>query len=133
MFSAITMPEKISIYTTLAGLLNVENYSFGGEFVDGLARKFRDLLNAGSYSQAELVVSFPPFLLLFSRRLRFFPYLFMNFSRFLCLLNCLASRDWGLCEQQPHQLLQPGHVPGNFAGSHLRQKRSTSTRNAFCY
>ena len=55
------MPEKISIYTTLAGLLNVENYSFGGEFVDGLARKFRDLLNAGSYGQAELVVSFPPF------------------------------------------------------------------------
>ncbi|OQV15750.1 Nuclear cap-binding protein subunit 1 [Hypsibius exemplaris] len=51
-----TMPEKISIYTTLAGLLNVENYAFGGEFVDGLARKFRDLLNTGSYSQAELVL-----------------------------------------------------------------------------
>ena len=52
------MPEKISIYTCLAGVLNGENFTFGGEFVDGLARRFRDLLSAGAYGQAELVVSF---------------------------------------------------------------------------
>ncbi|GAV02103.1 hypothetical protein RvY_12708 [Ramazzottius varieornatus] len=51
-----TMPEKISIYTCLAGVLNTENYTFGGEFVDGLARRFRDLLSAGAYRQAELVL-----------------------------------------------------------------------------
>lgn len=51
------MPEKITIYTCLAGVLNVDNYSFGGEFVDGLARRLRDALNECDFSQAELTVS----------------------------------------------------------------------------
>ncbi|XP_055329052.1 nuclear cap-binding protein subunit 1-like isoform X2 [Paramacrobiotus metropolitanus] len=50
------MPEKITIYTCLAGVLNVDNYSFGGEFVEGLARRFQAALQEPDFSQAELIL-----------------------------------------------------------------------------
>ena len=106
--SATTMPEKITIYTCLAGLLNVENFGFGGEFVDGLARRFRDALSETDYSQAELTVC-----------------LEMSVLEVSPVGIFLVACDCGQRQQQFDQPFQPCKHFGSIVGSHVREEYSS--------
>lgn len=55
---AIKMPEKCTIYTTLVGLLNAKNYSFGGEFVDHMLKTFKDSLKNCAWNEARYSLRF---------------------------------------------------------------------------
>ncbi|XP_070542802.1 LOW QUALITY PROTEIN: nuclear cap-binding protein subunit 1-A-like [Ptychodera flava] len=57
-FCAISLPEKISVYSTLVGLLNARNYNFGGEFVENVFRNLREFLKTGSFEKARVLVRF---------------------------------------------------------------------------
>lgn len=46
------LPEKLTIYTTLVGLLNARNYNFGGEFVEAMIRQLKESLKANNYNEA---------------------------------------------------------------------------------
>ncbi|XP_036289148.1 nuclear cap-binding protein subunit 1 isoform X2 [Pipistrellus kuhlii] len=50
------LPEKLTIYTTLVGLLNARNYNFGGEFVEAMIRQLKESLKANSYNEAVYLV-----------------------------------------------------------------------------
>lgn len=52
------LPEKLTIYTTLVGLLNARNYNFGGEFVEAMIRQLKESLKANSYNEAVYLVRF---------------------------------------------------------------------------
>ncbi|KAB1280408.1 Nuclear cap-binding protein subunit 1 [Camelus dromedarius] len=52
------LPEKLTIYTTLVGLLNARNYNFGGEFVEAMIRQLKESLKANNYSEAVYLVRF---------------------------------------------------------------------------
>ena len=56
-FSARTLPEKLSVYTTLVGLLNARNYNFGGEFVEAMIRQLKETLKNNFYNEALYLVS----------------------------------------------------------------------------
>lgn len=60
--SARLLPEKLTIYTTLVGLLNARNYNFGGEFVEAMIRQLKESLKANNYNEAVYLVSFMRFL-----------------------------------------------------------------------
>lgn len=62
--SARLLPEKLTIYTTLVGLLNARNYNFGGEFVEAMIRQLKESLKANNYNEAVYLVSFLFFWLL---------------------------------------------------------------------
>ncbi|XP_059486308.1 nuclear cap-binding protein subunit 1 isoform X2 [Neocloeon triangulifer] len=55
---ATNMPEKCTIYTTLIGLLNAKNYSFGGEFVEYMVRSFKDALKNCKWDAARYSLRF---------------------------------------------------------------------------
>uniref|UniRef100_A0A7N5K4G2 Nuclear cap binding protein subunit 1 n=1 Tax=Ailuropoda melanoleuca TaxID=9646 RepID=A0A7N5K4G2_AILME len=50
------LPEKLTIYTTLVGLLNARNYNFGGEFVEAMIRQLKESLKANNYNEAVYLV-----------------------------------------------------------------------------
>lgn len=54
--SARLLPEKLSVYTTLVGLLNARNYNFGGEFVEAMIRQLKETLKSNLYSEAAYLV-----------------------------------------------------------------------------
>ena len=51
------LPEKLTVYTTLVGLLNARNYNFGGEFVEAMIRQLKETLKANLYTEALYLVS----------------------------------------------------------------------------
>lgn len=55
--SARLLPEKLTVYTTLVGLLNARNYNFGGEFVDAMIRQLKKCLQVNMYNEAVYLVS----------------------------------------------------------------------------
>ncbi|XP_077870446.1 nuclear cap-binding protein subunit 1 [Saccoglossus kowalevskii] len=55
---ATFFPEKISVYSTLVGLLNARNYNFGGEFVENIFRALRDALKVGEFEKARILLRF---------------------------------------------------------------------------
>uniref|UniRef100_A0A8C0Y2L3 MIF4G domain-containing protein n=1 Tax=Cyprinus carpio carpio TaxID=630221 RepID=A0A8C0Y2L3_CYPCA len=52
------LPEKLTVYTTLVGLLNARNYNFGGEFVEAMIRQLKETLKSNLYSEALYLVRF---------------------------------------------------------------------------
>lgn len=54
----VRMPEKLTVYTTLIGLLNAKNYNCGGEFVEMLVRNLKEALKTGEYENARIMVRF---------------------------------------------------------------------------
>uniref|UniRef100_A0AAX7SNL4 MIF4G domain-containing protein n=1 Tax=Astatotilapia calliptera TaxID=8154 RepID=A0AAX7SNL4_ASTCA len=56
--SARLLPEKLTVYTTLVGLLNARNYNFGGEFVEAMIRQLKETLKNNLYSEAVYLVRF---------------------------------------------------------------------------
>lgn len=55
--SARLLPEKLTVYTTLVGLLNARNYNFGGEFVEAMIRQLKETLKNNLYNEAVYLVS----------------------------------------------------------------------------
>merc|ERR1719427_2255069 len=55
---AIRLPDKVTIYTTLIGLLNVKNYNFGGECVELLVKSTKDSLKSFRWSDARFLLRF---------------------------------------------------------------------------
>ncbi|KAK2168200.1 hypothetical protein LSH36_19g01045 [Paralvinella palmiformis] len=53
-----TMPEKLTVYTTLVGLLNAKNYNAGGEFVELLVRNLKEVLKTSEFDSALVMVRF---------------------------------------------------------------------------
>ncbi|CAG5121145.1 unnamed protein product, partial [Candidula unifasciata] len=54
----VSFPEKLTVYTTLVGLLNAKNYHCGGEFVEMLVRNLKDALKTGEFDNARIMVRF---------------------------------------------------------------------------
>ncbi|XP_075904157.1 nuclear cap-binding protein subunit 1 isoform X1 [Nelusetta ayraudi] len=52
------LPEKLTVYTTLVGLLNARNYNFGGEFVEAMIRQLKETLKNNLYDEAVYLVRF---------------------------------------------------------------------------
>nr|XP_014345372.1 PREDICTED: nuclear cap-binding protein subunit 1 [Latimeria chalumnae] len=52
------LPEKLTVYTTLVGLLNARNYNFGGEMVEAMVRQLKECLKANIYNEAVYLVRF---------------------------------------------------------------------------
>ncbi|XP_063770310.1 nuclear cap-binding protein subunit 1 [Pseudophryne corroboree] len=52
------LPEKMTVYTTLVGLLNARNYNFGGEFVEAMIRQLKEAIKSNSYTEATYIVRF---------------------------------------------------------------------------
>ncbi|TRY91112.1 hypothetical protein DNTS_020405 [Danionella cerebrum] len=52
------LPEKLTVYSTLVGLLNARNYNFGGEFVEAMIRQLKETLKANLYTEALYLVRF---------------------------------------------------------------------------
>lgn len=63
--SARLLPEKLTVYTTLVGLLNARNYNFGGEFVEAMIRQLKECLKVNMYNEAVHLVSGVLFIYLF--------------------------------------------------------------------
>ncbi len=54
----IQMPEKLTVYTTLVGLLNAKNYNAGGEFVEMLVRNLKEAVKTNEFDKARIMVRF---------------------------------------------------------------------------
>ncbi|ELT97533.1 hypothetical protein CAPTEDRAFT_202900 [Capitella teleta] len=52
----LRMPEKLTIYSTLAGLLNKANYDAGGEFVEILVRNLKECIRSNEFENARKLV-----------------------------------------------------------------------------
>ncbi|OCT97738.1 hypothetical protein XELAEV_18009967mg [Xenopus laevis] len=57
-FVARLLPEKMTVYTTLVGLLNARNYNFGGEFVEAMIRHLKETIKLNAYNEAIYLVRF---------------------------------------------------------------------------
>lgn len=55
---ATNLPEKITIYSTLVGLLNAKSYSCGEEFLDMILENLKEVLIAAQFDRARLMVRF---------------------------------------------------------------------------
>ena len=55
---AIYLPNRVTVYTTLVGLLNAKNFNFGGEVVEKLIAEQQDLLTKQKYQEAQNVAIF---------------------------------------------------------------------------
>lgn len=55
--SARLLPQRMTLYTTLVGLLNAKNYNFGGEFVEAMIRQLKECLKVNLYNEAVYLVS----------------------------------------------------------------------------
>ncbi|CAH3163167.1 unnamed protein product [Porites lobata] len=55
---AANLPEKITVYSTLVGLLNAKNYSCGEEFLDMILENLKEVLMAAQFDRARLMVRF---------------------------------------------------------------------------
>jgi nuclear cap-binding protein subunit 1 len=51
------MPEKLTVYTTLAGLLNKADYDAGGEFVEMAVRQLKECIRSNEFQNARMLVS----------------------------------------------------------------------------
>lgn len=56
--SVVEFPQRICIYSTLVGLLNARNYSFGGEVVEKIIVDYRNHLKTQKYESARILVRF---------------------------------------------------------------------------
>lgn len=45
-----TLPERMTVYSTLVGLLNVENYNAGGDLIEMLVKNLRECLRLSDYT-----------------------------------------------------------------------------------
>ncbi|KAF6025461.1 NCBP1 [Bugula neritina] len=54
----IGYPDKMTVYTTLVGLLNAKNYTCGGEFIEILVRDLKDVLKACEFEKARYMILF---------------------------------------------------------------------------
>ncbi|KAL5004537.1 hypothetical protein ScPMuIL_017993 [Solemya velum] len=54
----VKLPEKLTVYTTLVGLLNAKNYNCGGEFVEMLVRNLKEALKSTEFDNARIMVRF---------------------------------------------------------------------------
>ncbi|XP_071964693.1 nuclear cap-binding protein subunit 1-like [Antedon mediterranea] len=55
---ASDLPEKVTVYTTLVGLLNTKNYNCGREFVENLLRKLKETLKNSDWIRAHTITRF---------------------------------------------------------------------------
>ncbi|EDO33158.1 predicted protein [Nematostella vectensis] len=55
---AANLPEKISIYSTLVGLLNVKTYKCGEEFLDMMINNIKDVMANHQFERARLMIRF---------------------------------------------------------------------------
>ncbi|VDO53025.1 unnamed protein product [Haemonchus placei] len=52
------LPDKITVYSTLVGLLNAKNFNFGGEIVEKLVSDLQEKLEAEDFQQAMFIITF---------------------------------------------------------------------------
>ncbi|KAE9421684.1 hypothetical protein Angca_003143, partial [Angiostrongylus cantonensis] len=57
-FCVCQLPDKITIYSTLVGLLNAKNFNFGGEIVEKLISELQKKLEAEDFQQAVFIIAF---------------------------------------------------------------------------
>lgn len=55
---AIYLPNRVTVYTTLVGLLNAKNFNFGGDVVEKLIAEQQDLLTKQKYQEAQNLAIF---------------------------------------------------------------------------
>uniref|UniRef100_A0A8R1DLZ1 Nuclear cap-binding protein subunit 1 n=1 Tax=Caenorhabditis japonica TaxID=281687 RepID=A0A8R1DLZ1_CAEJA len=55
---AIYLPNRVTVYTTLVGLLNSKNFNFGGDVVEKLIAEQQDLLEKQKYQEAQNLAIF---------------------------------------------------------------------------
>ena len=55
--SVVLLPEKLTIYSTLVGLLNAKNFNFGGDIVEKMTAVLHEKLSEESFEPALNVVS----------------------------------------------------------------------------
>ncbi|CAD6184580.1 unnamed protein product [Caenorhabditis auriculariae] len=54
----IYLPEKVTVYSTLVGLLNAKNFNFGGDVVEKVIAQQQEILDAENYEQAMNIALF---------------------------------------------------------------------------
>ncbi|VDM69525.1 unnamed protein product, partial [Strongylus vulgaris] len=52
------LPDKVTVYSTLVGLLNAKNFNFGGEIVEKLVSDLQTKLEAEDYEHAMYIITF---------------------------------------------------------------------------
>ncbi|XP_033634615.1 nuclear cap-binding protein subunit 1-like [Asterias rubens] len=52
------LPEKLSVYTTLVGLINAKNYECGGDFSEEMWRRLKELMKQNEWDRCRLLVRF---------------------------------------------------------------------------
>ncbi|WKX91228.1 hypothetical protein Q1695_009787 [Nippostrongylus brasiliensis] len=57
-FCVCQLPDKITVYSTLVGLLNAKNFNFGGEIVEKLVSDLQEKLEAEDFQQAMFIITF---------------------------------------------------------------------------
>ena len=50
------MPEKLTVYSTIAGLLNKAEVEAGGELVELLLRQFKESIRTNEFENARMLV-----------------------------------------------------------------------------